>query len=53
MATKKFTGKPKSDFVGALQHRGGKKLSQQGTEFSHKVREVRRHPTRGYRGKTG
>ncbi len=49
-----MTNKPKkSVFVGSLEHRGGKKLSQQGTEFFHKVKEVRKHPTRGYRGKKG
>jgi hypothetical protein len=46
--------KPKKNtFLGRLEHRGGKKLSQQGVEFSHKVREVRKHPTAGYRGKKG
>jgi hypothetical protein len=46
--------KPKKNvFVGSLEHRGGKKLSQQGTEFFHKMREVRKHPTGGYRGKKG
>jgi|GEM_PF-4622852 len=40
-------------FTGALEHRGGKKLSQQGVEFSHKIREVRKHPTRGFRGRKG
>ena len=43
----------KNVFVGNLEHRGGKKLSQQGVEFSHKEREVRKHPTPGYRGKKG
>ncbi|HVA95613.1 MAG TPA: hypothetical protein VNI36_12010 [Candidatus Dormibacteraeota bacterium] len=38
-------------FTGTLEHRGGKKLSQQGVEFSHKKQEVRKHPTRGFRGK--
>jgi hypothetical protein len=41
----------KSVFVGSLEHRGGKKLSQLGTEFFHKIKETRKHPTRGYRGK--
>jgi hypothetical protein len=36
-----------------LEHRGGKKLGQQSTEFFHKKREVRKHPTRGFRGKKG
>ena len=49
-----MTNKPKKDvFVGNLEHRGGKKLSQMGTEFFHKTKEVRKHPTRGYRGKKG
>jgi hypothetical protein len=47
----KFTGKIASDFVGNLEHRGGKKLSQHGTEFFHKIQETRKHPTRGYRGR--
>ncbi len=48
--------KNKSPFnrsVGQLEHRGGKKLGQLSTEFFHKKREVRKHPTRGYRGKQG
>jgi hypothetical protein len=53
MKTGKSTGKIESDFVGNLEHRGGKKLSQHGTEFFHKIRETRKHPTRGYRGKKG
>ena len=43
----------KAAYAGNLEHRGGKKLSQQGVEFSHKIQEVRKHPTRGYRGKKG
>jgi len=43
----------RSAFIGNLEHRGGKKLSQQGVEFSHKTREVRKHPTRGFRGRKG
>jgi hypothetical protein len=43
----------KNVFIGHLEHRGGKKLSERGVEFSHKIREVRKHPTRGYRGKKG
>ncbi len=39
--------------IGQLEHRGGKKLGQSSTEFFHKKREVRKHPTRGYRGKKG
>jgi hypothetical protein len=31
-------------FITQLEHRGGKKLGQQGTEFSNKKREVRKHP---------
>ncbi len=49
-----MTNKSKNSvFVGNLEHRGGKKLSQQGAEFFHKIREVRKHPTGGYRGKKG
>ena len=52
--SKTMTNKPKKNvFVGSLEHRGGKKLSQQGTEFFHKMREVRKHPTGGYRVKKG
>ena len=43
----------KNVFLGSLEHRGGKKLSQQGIEFCHKTKEVRKHPTRGFRGKKG
>jgi hypothetical protein len=43
----------KPAFTGSLEHRGGKKLSQQGVGFSHKIREVRRHPTDGFRGRKG
>jgi len=39
--------------IGQLEHRHGKKLGQLSTEFFHKKREVRKHPTRGYRGKKG
>jgi hypothetical protein len=48
--------KNKSPFVvtiGQLEHRGGKKLGQLSTEFFHKKREVRKHPTRGFRGRKG
>jgi hypothetical protein len=48
--------KNKSPFnlnIAQLEHRGGKKLGQQSTEFFHKKREVRKHPTRGFRGKKG
>ena len=44
---------PKDTYVGQLEHRGGKKLGQLGTEYFHKKMEVRKHPTRGYRGKKG
>ena len=44
---------PKNVFTGTLEHRGGKKLSQPGIEFFHKTHEVRKHPTRGFRGKKG
>lgn len=43
----------KDVFVANLEHRGGEKLSQRGTEFFHKIREVHKHPTGGYRGKKG
>jgi hypothetical protein len=45
------TNPPKNVFTGDLEHRGGKKLGQPGTEFFHKKREVRRHPPRGLRGR--
>jgi len=50
MSKNKF-GKPKSDFVGTLEHLGGKKLSQQGAEFFHKLHEARKRPAPGFRGK--
>ena len=37
----------------SFEHRGGKKLSQRGTEFFHKIRETHKHQTCGYRGKKG
>ena len=43
----------KNTFLGSLEHRGGKKLSQQGVEFSHQKKEVRKHPTGGFRGRKG
>lgn len=49
--TKNRFGKPKSDFVGSLEHHGGKKLSQQGAEFFDKVHEALKRPTPGFRGK--
>ena len=33
-----------------LRQMGAKKISQQGTEFFHKIKEVRRHRTGGRRG---
>lgn len=47
------TKTPKDIFTGTLEHRGGKKLGQPGTEFFHKKHEVRKHPTGGFRGKKG
>ncbi len=47
------TKSPKPIFFGQLEHRGGKKLAQPGTEFFHKEKEVRKHPTRGFRGRKG
>lgn len=43
-------GKPQNAFVGSLEHRGGKRLSQRGTEFLHKIHEARKRPTPGFRG---
>jgi hypothetical protein len=43
----------KNVFVGNLEHRSGKKLGQLSTEFFHKKREVRKHPTGGFRGRKG
>jgi hypothetical protein len=40
-------------FINQLEHRGGKKLAQLNTEYFHKKREVRKHPTRGFRGRKG
>lgn len=40
-------------FTGKFEHRGGKKLSQHGVEFSHKIHEVRKHPAGGFRGRKG
>ena len=40
-------------FIGNLEHRCGKKLSQHGVEFSRKVREVRKHSATGIRGRKG
>jgi hypothetical protein len=39
--------------VGQLEHRGGKKRGQLNPEFFHKKREVRKHPTPGFRGRKG
>ncbi len=44
---------PFSPVIGQLEHRGGKKLGQLNTEFFHEKREVRKHPTRGFRGRKG
>jgi hypothetical protein len=38
---------------GNFERRGGKKLSQQGVEFSRKAREVRRHSTGGFHTRKG
>jgi len=48
--TKIKFGKPKSDFIGNLEHHGGR-LSQQGAEFFHKVHEARKRPTPWFRSK--
>lgn len=53
MRKDKQHGRPKSDSAAGLEHRGGKKLAQRGVEFFHKIKETRRHPSRGYRGKRG
>ena len=53
MKKRAFPAKPQNDYTGSLEHQGGKKLSQHGAEFFHKIKETRRHPTRGYRGKKG
>jgi hypothetical protein len=34
-----------------MKHCGGKKLGQQGTEFFHKQREVRKHATGNFRSR--
>lgn len=44
-------GKPQNAFIGNLEHHGGKKLSQQGVEFFHKLHEARKRPAPGFRGK--
>jgi hypothetical protein len=44
---------PNTLSIGQLEHRRGKKLGQLNTEFFHKKREVRKHPTRGFRGRKG
>jgi hypothetical protein len=43
----------KKVFLGSLEHRGGKKLSQPGTEFFHKIKANRKPTMSGYRGKKG
>jgi hypothetical protein len=47
------TNRTKNGFTGSLEHRGGKKLSQHGVEFSPKKLEVRKHPTGGFPGRKG
>ena len=42
--------KPKSEMPRGMKRMGGKKVSQPGTEFFHKIKEVRRHRTGGRRG---
>lgn len=42
--------KPKNQLPRGLRHVGGKKLSQPGTEFLHKMKETRRHRTGGRPG---
>jgi hypothetical protein len=42
--------KPTSDMPRGLRRMGAKKMSQPGTEFFHKIKEVRRHRTGGRRG---
>jgi hypothetical protein len=49
--TKSRFSKPKSDFVGNLEHHGGKKLSQRGVGFFHRLHEARKRPTPGFRGR--
>lgn len=49
--TKNTFSKTRSDFVGNLEHHGGKKLSQQGAGLFHKLHEARKRPTPGFRGK--
>jgi hypothetical protein len=44
-------GKPKIEFVGNLEHHGGKNLSQQGAEFFYNLHETRKRPTPGFRGR--
>jgi hypothetical protein len=42
--------KPRNEMPRGLRPMGRKKASQQGTEFFHKIKEVRRHRTGGRRG---
>jgi len=51
MTKRPFAGKPESDFVGNLEHRGGNRLFQRGAESFHKLHEARKRPTRGFRGR--
>ena len=42
--------RPTNEMPRGLRQMGAKKMSQQGTEFFHKIKEVRRHRTGGRRG---
>jgi len=42
--------KPKNETPRGLRRLGARKISQQGTEFFHKIKEVHRHRTGGRRG---
>ena len=41
---------PRNELPRGLRQVGGKKISQQGTEFFHKIKETRRHRTGGRTG---
>ncbi|MFZ0820298.1 MAG: hypothetical protein WAM91_09530 [Candidatus Acidiferrales bacterium] len=44
-----YSGRQTRDIpTSGLDRLGGKKLSQHGTEFFHKIKEVRKHPTGGH-----
>jgi hypothetical protein len=48
MAKKPFSARKTRELsTSGLDRLGGKKLSQHGVEFSHKVKEVRKHATGG------